>query len=121
MLQTFIGNDVVVAQFASFDLSYLSKVMTPHHFICTRSVSRILDEDKKASLKDLVPRYGATLDNHHRALADVEATVEIFKAMMGRLFLSGYHVDEVMNVMIDSKERPLNYVPKNAKKKYLEV
>ena len=121
MLQTFIGSDIVVAQFASFDLSYLSKVMIPERFICTRSVSRILDHDKKASLKDLVPRYGATLNNHHRALADVEATVEVFKSMMARLLLEGYHMEEVLNVMVDSEERPLKYVPKNAKKIILGV
>lgn len=121
MLEAFIGDDIVVAQFASFDLSYLSKVMKPERFICTRSVSRILDNKKKAGLKDLVPRYGATLDNHHRALADVEATVEVFKGMMGRLFLEGYHMEEVLNVMVDSKERPLKYVPTNTKKITLGV
>jgi DNA polymerase III subunit epsilon len=121
MLEAFIGDDIVVAQFASFDLSYLSKVMTPERFICTRSVSRILDNDKKAGLKDLVPRYGATLDNHHRAIADVEATVEVFKGMMGRLLLEGYHMEEVLNVMVDSKERPLSYVPTNTKKITLGV
>lgn len=116
MLEAFIGDDIVVAQFASFDLSFLAKVMTPSRFICTRSVSRILDQDKKAGLKDLVPRYGATLDNHHRALADVEATSEIFKSQMARLLLEGYHMEEVLNVMVDSKDRPLSYVPTNTKK-----
>lgn len=115
MLEAFIGDDIVVAQFASFDLSFLSKVMKPERFICTRSVSRILDADKKAGLKELVPRYGATLDNHHRALADVEATVEVFKSMMGRLLLEGYKMDDVLNVMVDAKDRPLGYVPTNTK------
>jgi DNA polymerase III subunit epsilon len=121
VLSRFIGDDIVVAQFASFDLSYLSKVTTPNHFICTRSVSRLLDKDLKASLKDLVPRYGATLDNHHRALADVEATVEIFKAMMARLPMNGYVVDHVLNVMVESKERKLSYVPENARVITMEV
>ncbi|OMI07673.1 hypothetical protein BVL54_19810 [Bacillus paralicheniformis] len=115
MLQTFIGNDIVVAQFASFDLSFLSKVMTPSRFICTRSASRLLDPEKKAGLKDLVPRYGANLDKHHRAMADVEATAEVFKSMMARMMLEGYHMKEILNRMVDSEERPLKYIPKNAK------
>jgi DNA polymerase III subunit epsilon len=121
VLSRFIGDDIVVAQFASFDLSFLAKAMKPKYFICTRSVSRMLDKDLKASLKDLVPRYGATLDNHHRALADVEATVEIFKAMMARLPMNGYVVDHVLNVMVEGKERKLSYVPENAKVITMEV
>ncbi|PFW43758.1 3'-5' exonuclease [Priestia megaterium] len=120
MLQRFIGNDIVVAQFASFDLSFLSPIMKPKMFICTRSVSRMLDKDKKAGLKDLVPRYGASLENHHRAIDDALATADVFKAMMARLPMNGYVLDHVLNVMVDSKERPLKYVPDNAQTIYLE-
>lgn len=121
MLQRFIGEDIVVAQFASFDLSFLAKVMKPTYFICTRSVSRFLDEDKKAGLKDLVPRYGAKLDNHHRALSDVEATVEIFKSMMARLTANGYVIDHVLNMMVQSNERRLSYIPENTNVITMEV
>ncbi|MEY8748909.1 3'-5' exonuclease [Alkalicoccobacillus gibsonii] len=113
MLEEFIGEDIVVAQFASFDLAFLSHVFKPEKFICTRSLSIILDPTEKASLKDLVPRYGATLDNHHRALADVEATADIFKAMMARCFLTDLYINRVMNVMV-SGSRPLHYIPDNA-------
>ena len=121
MLQRFIGDDIVVAQFASFDLSFLAKVMKPKYFICTRSVSRFLDNDKKAGLKDLVPRYGAKLDNHHRALSDVEATVEIFKSMMARLTANGYVIDHVLNMMVQSNERRLSYIPENTNVITMEV
>src|SRR4051794_32984475 len=36
MLKEFIGNTIVVAQHASFDLSFLSKAFEPDKFICTR-------------------------------------------------------------------------------------
>lgn len=121
MLEAFIGDDIVVAQFASFDLSYLSKVMKPERFICTRSVSRILDPNEKASLKNLVPRYGTDNKDAHRAFADVEATVEVFKSMMGRVALEGYSIHNIMNLIIDSNERPLNYVPQNANITFMEV
>ncbi|MED4128263.1 hypothetical protein [Shouchella miscanthi] len=84
-------------------------------------MSRLLDNNKKVSLKDLVPRYGTKLDNHHRALADVEATADIFKAMMGRCFMVGFTHEHIINVMLESPERPLNFIPDNANIVQVEV
>jgi DNA polymerase III subunit epsilon len=112
ILHRFIGNDIIVAQFASFDLGFLSKYMAPKRFICTRSLSRLLNPSEKASLKDLVQRYNVTLDNHHRALSDVKATAEVFKIMKKEADEKGI---EYLNVMVNASERPLRYIPENAK------
>jgi DNA polymerase III subunit epsilon len=116
-LKEFIGDSIVVAQFASFDLAYLSKVMIPEKFICTRSMARLLRPDEYASLKNLVNIYGIDNLDPHRAYADVEATIEVFKRQKAECDEKGI---EYMNVLIDSNERPLQYVPENAVVHYME-
>lgn len=117
-LKEFIGDSIVVAQFASFDLSYLSKVLLPEQFICTRSMARMLRPTEPASLSNLVKIYGVSNLDPHRAYADVEATIEVFRQQKKECDEKGI---EYMNVLIDSNERPLNYVPENAVVKYMEV
>ncbi|MDF9638845.1 3'-5' exonuclease [Bacillus cereus] len=107
-LKRFIGDSIVVAQFASFDLSFLSKVLKPKQYICTRSLSRLINPTEKAGLADLVKRYDVTLDGHHRAMNDVDATIEVFKIMKAE---ADEKEIEYMNVIVDSKERPLMYLP----------
>lgn len=116
-LKEFIGDDIVIAQFASFDLSYLSKVMLPEKFICTRSMARLLRPTEYASLSNLIKIYGVTNLDAHRAYADVEATIEVFKCQKKECDEKGI---EYMNVLIDSNERPLSYVPENAIVQYME-
>lgn len=116
-LKDFIGDSIVVAQFASFDLSYLSKVLVPDQFICTRSMARLLRPDDYASLKNLIAHYGVKNLDPHRAYADVEATIAVFQYQKAECDAKGI---EYMNVLIDSNERPLNYVPDNAVVQYME-
>ncbi|PGM50858.1 PolC-type DNA polymerase III [Bacillus thuringiensis] len=108
LLKRFIGDTIVVAQFASFDLSFLSKVIKPKQYICTRSLSRLINPTEKAGLADLVKRYNVKLDGHHRAMNDVDATIEVFKIMKSEADEKGI---EYMNTIVDSKERPLMYLP----------
>lgn len=117
-LKEFIGDATVVAQFASFDLAFLSKVMKPEKFICTRSMARLLRPEAKASLANLIQHYGVSNLDPHRAYADVEATIEVFKQQKAECEAQGI---EYMNILVDSQERPLNYVPENATVKYMEV
>jgi len=116
-LVEFIGDSIVVAQYASFDLAFLSKAMTPEKFICTRSMARLLRPNEYASLKNLVKHYNIKNDNPHRASADVDATVEVFKLQKAECEAKGI---EYLNVLIDSNERPLSYIPDNAVVHYME-
>jgi len=117
VLKNFIGTDIVVAQFASFDLSFLSKVLLPEQFICTRSMARMLRPTEYASLSNLIQLYNVENLNPHRAFADVEATVQVFGFMKKECEDAGI---EYLNVLVDSKERPLKYVPENAVIEYME-
>lgn len=108
LLKRFIGDSIVVAQFASFDLSFLSKVLKPKKYICTRSLSRLINPNEKAGLSDLVNRYGVVLEGHHRAMNDVKATAEVFKIMKDEADVLDI---DYMNVIVDSPERPLRYLP----------
>jgi DNA polymerase III subunit epsilon len=110
-LKTFIGDSIVVAQFASFDLGYLSKVHKPEYFICTRSMAQLLRPNEKASLKDLVVRYGVELNDAHRAFADVQATAEVFRYLLAECEEKGIGY---MNVLTETSQRPLRYVPEEA-------
>jgi len=116
-LKEFIGDNIVVAQFASFDLSFLAKVLVPEKFICTRSMARLLRPEEYASLSNLIKIYGIENLDPHRAYADVEATIEVFKLQKKECDEKGI---EYMNVLIDSNERPLKYVPENAVVQYME-
>jgi DNA polymerase III subunit epsilon len=111
MLKDFIGNSVVVAQHAPFDLSFLAKAVEPELFIDTRSISRLLNPDEKAGLKDLVERYGVELNGHHRSMNDVKATIEVFKIMMNETLQRGL---PVYNVIVKAPDRDLPFIPLSA-------
>ena len=111
ILKEFIGNTIVVAQHASFDLSFLSKAFEPDKFICTRTMSQLLNPYESASLKALTARYGVNLEGHHRSMNDVEATIEVFKIMKEEMDGKGL---PVMNALMQSTERPLNFIPLSA-------
>jgi DNA polymerase III subunit epsilon len=110
MLKDFIGNSIVVAQHAPFDLSFLSKAVEPELFIDTRSLSRMLHPDEKAGLKDLCERYGVELV-HHRSISDVKATIEVFKILMKEAKETG---TPFLNIIVSAPDRPLNFVPLSA-------
>jgi DNA polymerase III subunit epsilon len=110
-LKSFIGNSVVVAQNAPFDLSFIVRGgIEPKEFICTRALVRYVEPELSASLKDVTRRNGIVLTGHHRALNDVEATIEVLKRYIGR-FEEGVNI---MNLVMDEPSRPLRFIPKGA-------
>ncbi|AZU61035.1 3'-5' exonuclease [Neobacillus mesonae] len=110
-LSEFIGDSIVVAQNAPFDLSFISRGdIYPKQFICTRALVRYVEPELSASLKDVCKRRGIELNGHHRALNDVEATIDVLKHYI-------YEIDEsfdLMNAVMDEPSRPLKFVPKGA-------
>ncbi|MEK4789462.1 3'-5' exonuclease [Bacillus sp. FSL K6-2971] len=111
-LKNFIGDAVVVAQNAPFDLSFISRGdIEPERFYCTRAMARFVEPELSASLKDVTKRNGISLDGHHRALNDVEATIEVFRRYLPQV--SGEYND-FMNVVMEAPDRPLKFVPKHA-------
>ena len=113
-LKEFIGESIVVAHHAPFELGFLKVAgdYEPERFICTRVMARLLEPDESAKLVDVTKRYGVTLDGHHRALNDCEATAEIFFKMKPLAEEKGI---EYENHVLDSSERRLNFFPKHTK------
>lgn len=111
-LNSFIADDVIVAQFASFDLGFLDVHKTvANDFICTKSMNNLLHPERKSGLKDIIKQYGFEYKNHHQAMADVRMTAKIFKQLKTEADEAGI---EYLNVMTET-HRPLSYVPTHAK------
>lgn len=108
MLQSFIGYSVVVAQWAPFDLAFLktkSGGLAPREFICTKSLTSMVDPDESSSLGPTCRRLGIELLDAHRALADARATGEILK----RYSLVPAQI--LPNTIVVSPGRPLQFIP----------
>ncbi len=111
-LGEFIGDSIVVAQNAPFDLSFISRGgIEPKEFICTRNLVRYVEPELSASLRDVCKRNEIDLNGHHRALNDVEATIEVLKMYLEKLPEGKSVLNEVMN----EPSRPLKFVPKGAR------
>ncbi|MFD1270657.1 PolC-type DNA polymerase III [Paenibacillus motobuensis] len=109
-LEFFIGDSTVIAHNAPFDLSFLV-AFHPENFVCTRALSRLVDPDESARLADCCTRYGIDLTGHHRAMNDVEATLQLYAKLREKAEINGI---SYRNIVIDSEERPLKYVPPGA-------
>ncbi|MBG9736460.1 PolC-type DNA polymerase III [Paenibacillus alvei] len=110
-LEAFTYGTTVVAHNVPFDLAFVSRVFTPERFVCTRALSKLVEPKESASLKDVCARHGIKLNGQHRAMNDVEATVKVLGKLREIAEINGI---SYRNVVIDSDERPLRYVPNNA-------
>lgn len=110
-LEAFAYGTTVVAHNAPFDLAFISRVFSPERFVCTRALSKLVEPRESASLKDVCARHGIELNGHHRAMNDAEATVKVLGKLHEIAEINGI---TYRNVVIDSDERPLRYVPNNA-------
>jgi len=90
----FIGDSVLVAHNAQFDMRFLNheigkiytdyRVANPH--LCTVRLSRrLLPHVENHRLKTLADYFSVNLVNHHRAAPDAHATAHIFVNLLERL------------------------------------
>lgn len=113
LLSCFMSGTIVVAHHAPFDLAFLARYQfEPDSFVCTRALSKLVEPDESASLASVAERRGIELTAHHRAMADVEATVKVFQQMKAEADALGI---KYYNVLINDEERPLTFIPKGAK------
>lgn len=84
----FIGSDILVAHNAGFDLGVIRHACTADEiewpelrFLCTLVLSRRAFDLPSYRLPFVVEAVGATLTDHHDALADAEAVVQIVNEM----------------------------------------
>nr|WP_087677617.1 PolC-type DNA polymerase III [Garciella nitratireducens] len=85
----FCGDGVLVAHNAKFDVSFIKnkakklKIQIKNPIIDTLAFSRMcLPKLKKHRLNDLAKYFDVSLENHHRAVDDAEATAEIFLKLL---------------------------------------
>lgn len=117
-LKEFIGGDYIVAHNAPFDLSFLYKYLPDedYHFIDTRAIIKLIEPEESAKLQDVVKRYGINYENHHHALSDCEMTADVLRHLRDKLLVEKREsILHYLDVAVDSEERPLTFVPKNAK------
>lgn len=113
MLQEFIDDSVVVAQFASFDLSFVEKSFKVENFICTRTMSYEINPALKAGLKDIAGRCNVDMGRHHSAIDDAHTCRQIFFFMKDMLAESEFKMtaEELTNVVGVSNQRKIAYYP----------
>jgi DNA polymerase-3 subunit alpha (Gram-positive type) len=94
----FIGDSVLVAHNAVFDMRFLNhevgRVYEDYRLanpcLCTVQLSRkLLPDIENHKLKTVAQHYQISLVNHHRASDDARATAEIFLRLMGLMATAG--------------------------------
>ena len=110
----FCGNGVLVAHNAGFDVGFIRNNAEALHMssvdntvLDTVELSRtLLPELKKHKLDIVAEHLGVSLEGHHRAVNDAEATAEIFIKLVAMLEQKGItNIDEI-NVLAS---RTVNY------------
>lgn len=110
----FVGDDVLVAHNASFDTGFvrikaeeLGIEYKKNTILDTLELSRTLLKELKKHKLDVVAKHlGVSLEGHHRAVNDAEATAEIFLKLVDMLEENG--VKNVDDINIYSS-RTVNY------------
>lgn len=113
-LHCFCEGSTVIAHNAPFDFAFIERnwrFNLQPGFVCTRALSRLVDPDESAKLADVCARYNVDLNGHHRAMNDVEATLQVYSILREKAEDARI---AYRNVVIDSEERPLKYTPPGA-------
>ena len=108
----FCGNATLVAHNAGFDVGFIKQNLAhigrnfENSVIDTLHWSRnILKENKRHNLKELCKYFSISLENHHRAVDDAEATAEIFKKFIGLVINKGaYMLNEIDSIFENNIE-----------------
>ncbi|MCP1144082.1 PolC-type DNA polymerase III [Lysinibacillus endophyticus] len=108
----FIGDAIVVAHNASFDIGFLYTAYEKagitgvvHPVIDTLELSRFLNPTLKSHrLNTLCKRYGIELTQHHRAIYDTEATGELMLHLLKDAKEQGIHYHDEFNKQINKNE-----------------
>jgi DNA polymerase-3 subunit alpha (Gram-positive type) len=114
----FIGNRMLIAHNASFDISFIRKAAQDHQltfnnpYLDTVSMSRFVNPDlKKHKLDTIAEYFGLGNFNHHRASDDAEMCARIFYRMVDKLEDDGVStLAEMSNAMADRTD-PLKLNP----------
>lgn len=110
----FIGNRMLVAHNASFDISFIRKAAADcglpfsNAYLDTVSMSRFVNPDLKKHKLDTIAEYFGLGDfNHHRASDDAEMCARIFYRMVDKLENDGVHTPAEMSEAMSDHTDPL--------------
>ncbi len=102
----FCKDTILVAHNASFDMSFImencDRLQIPHDFtfVDTVGIARVLlPNQAKHTLDAVAKTLGVSLENHHRAVDDAEATAEIFVKFLPMLRKEGADTLQKVNAM----------------------
>ena len=114
MFLDFIGDRMLVAHNASFDISFIRKAATDHGltfnnaYLDTVSMSRFVNPDLKKHKLDAIADYFGLGDfNHHRASDDAEMCARIFYRMVAKLQNDGVSTPAEMSAAMSDRTDPL--------------
>ncbi|GAB6071654.1 3'-5' exonuclease [Venenivibrio stagnispumantis] len=119
----FIGDSIIVAHNASFDLSFLNLVNNrlygkniQNPTICTLKLARrIFPELQSKSLSNLAYHFNLSFQQRHRALSDAYATYEIFKRIID--ILQDYKINKVLDIIKLANGKEINLI--NKRRRYV--
>jgi DNA polymerase-3 subunit epsilon len=88
----FVGNGLLVAHNAAFDLSYLNlaaheltgSILTDMHLCTLKLARRLVPETRRRGLDALAALFGIRSDGRHRALGDARITAEVLFHLLER-------------------------------------
>lgn len=114
---SFIGNDILIAHNANFDINFLydnailTGQMLTNDFVDTMRISRLLRRDEPHHrLKDLCIRYNIKNNNAHRALSDCNATFKCFQCLKDEFFERS---DSVSSIILRHPLKASDIIPEN--------
>lgn len=111
-LARFIGDSIVVAQYAPFDLWFIEKHFKVANFYDTRTMAYALDLPS-AKLAGIVEHYGFEQEEAHRALSDAHDCRKVFFEMVEAFANDGLTAGSLMNVVGTKPERMPKVFPVN--------
>ncbi len=114
----FCGDAVLVAHNANFDMSFIREnalrqnIRKQFTYVDTVGIARILlPHQAKHTLDAVAKTMGVSLENHHRAVEDAEATAEIFVKFIPMLKEAGADTLAKVNAMGDSSPDIIKRLP----------
>ncbi len=114
----FCGECVLVAHNAGFDMSFIEenarRLGRPcaYTYVDTVGIARLLLADQaKHTLDAVAKRLGVSLEHHHRAVDDAEATAEILIRFLPMLEKEGVHDLAAINAMGASSPEAIRRMP----------
>ena len=114
----FIGNRLLIAHNANFDVSFIRKAARDlgyafaNPYLDTVTLSRFLNADLKSHKLDAVAKYYDLGEfNHHRASDDAEMLSEIFFKMLEKMDRLGIHSFEALQRDMSENANPLSIKP----------